>query len=284
MIPLRQIISLLSKIIFVRYFFHIGYKGTAYKGWQRQNNVKGIQEVLEDYLSKLLKEKVNCIGCGRTDAGVHASQYYFHINTQKAWNDSLLYPLNKILPSDISVYDVFEVDSNNHCQFSATSRTYDYFIHTQRIPFLNDISSYYDIKPDAKLMSNAASLLLKYSDFRAFCKSPDRHNHTLCDLISIHFFSNKDQTKFRLQITANRFLKGMIRILVYELIEVGIGLKSISEFEDMIQNRIAPKFLNSAYPQGLYLSQINYPFISLKNNLNNCPMMNIDQWTLIEAN
>lgn len=266
----------------MRYFFHIGYKGTAYKGWQRQNNVKGIQELVEDCLSKLTKEKVNCIGCGRTDAGVHASQYFFHINTTKVWHTSMLFPLNKMLPTDISVYDVFEVDPNDHCQFSALSRTYNYFIHTQRIPFLNDISSYYNCKPDANLISKAASILLKYTDFRAFCKSPDRHNHTLCTIFSIQFFTTKDQTKFRLQISANRFLKGMIRIIVHELIEVGLGLKSIQDFEKMLREKTAPKFLKSAYPQGLYLSQINYPFCKPVINPEYCPMIANDQWIEIE--
>ncbi len=268
----------------MRYFFHIGYKGTAYKGWQRQNNVTSVQEVLEDNLSKLLKEKVVCIGCGRTDAGVHASQYYFHINTDKIWNDHNLFAINKILPPNISVYDVFEVGPKNHAQSSAKERTYNYFIHTKKNPFLNDISSYYDINPDVGLMSKAASLLLKYSDFRAFCKSPDLHNHTLCDIFSIQFFSNKDQTKFHLQITANRFLRGMIRILVHELIEVGTGKKSISEFEDMIRNKTAPKFLRTAYPQGLYLSQIDYPFRTSLTNSDFCPMIKIDQWIPIESN
>ncbi len=267
----------------MRYFFHIAYKGTAYKGWQRQNNVTSVQEVLEDNLSKLLKEKIVCIGCGRTDAGVHASQYYFHINTDKLWNDNHLFVINKILPLTISVYDVFEVDNKNHAQRSAKERTYNYFIHTQRIPFLNDISSYYDIKPDAKLMSTAASVLLKYTDFRAFCKSPDSHNHTLCNIFSIQFFSNEDQTKFRLQITANRFLKGMIRILVHELIAVGMGKKSIAEFENMIRTKTAPSFMRSAYPQGLYLSQIYYPFLKTAAKNDSCPIMQIERWIQIES-
>ena len=268
----------------MRYFFHIGYKGTEYKGWQRQNNVTSVQQVLEDNLSKLLKEKVVCIGCGRTDAGVHASQYFFHINTDKIWNNHHLFAVNKILPPSISVYDVFEVDPKIHAQTSAKERTYDYFIHTKKIPFLNNISSYYDIHPNAGLMSKAASVLLKYSDFRAFCKSPDSHNHTRCDIFSIQFFSNEDQTKFRLQITANRFLRAMIRILVHELIEVGIGKKSIVEFEDMIRNKTAPKFLNLAFPQGLYLSQIAYPFHKSLANSDYCPMTQIDQWIPIEPN
>lgn len=266
----------------MRYFFHIGYKGTAYKGWQRQNNVLGIQEELEECLSKFLKEKVNCIGCGRTDSGVHASQYFFHINTNQTWNNKLLIPLNKMLPTDISVYNVVEVEPNDHAQFSADARTYNYFIHTQKNPFLSDISSFYEIEPNFQLMSKAASLVSKYQDFRAFCKSPDRHNHTLCEIHSIQFYANNDKTKFRLQITANRFLKSMIRILVHELIEVGTGLKRIEEFEEMIRSKTAPKFVNSAYPQGLYLSQIHYPFLNMEAKSEFCPMLEIDNWVEIK--
>jgi tRNA pseudouridine38-40 synthase len=266
----------------VRYFFHIAYKGSEYRGWQRQNNVTSVQEVLEDNLSKLLKEKVNCIGCGRTDAGVHSSQYYFHINTKKIWSDDLLFPLNKILPPNISVYDVFEVDPGNHAQTSATERTYNYFIHTKKNPFLNEISSLYSIKPDVTKMAQAASLLLKYTDFRSICKSPDSHNHTRCNIYSIQFFTDASKTNFRLQITANRFLRGMIRILVHELIEVGTGLKSVEEFEEMIKQKTPPKFLNLAYPQGLYLSHIKYPFINTIAIDDFCPLLKINQWIAID--
>lgn len=265
----------------MRYFFHIGYKGNEYRGWQRQNNVASVQQVLEDNLSKLLKEKVNCIGCGRTDAGVHSSQYYFHINTKKNWSDRLLFALNKILPSTISVYDVFEVGSNDHSQFSATERTYNYFIHTKKNPFLSDISSFYSINPDIDKIGQAISVLTKYTDFRAICKSPDQHNHTLCDIYSVQFFTDTSNTNFRLQITANRFLKAMIRILVHELIEVGTGLKSIEEFEEMIKSKTPPKFLNLAYPQGLYLSHIKYPFISADPVDDFCPLLKMNQWIVV---
>ncbi|WP_372755387.1 tRNA pseudouridine(38-40) synthase TruA [Labilibaculum sp.] len=262
----------------MRYFFHIGYKGSNYRGWQRQKNVVSVQEVIEDKLSKLLKEKVVCIGCGRTDAGVHSSQYFFHINSNKIWTDRQLFILNKMLPSDISVYDVCEVKANNHAQHSATARTYNYFIHTHKNPFLSKISSFYDIKPNVDMMSEAASLLLKYSDFRALCKSPDNHNNTLCDIFSIQFFTDASKENFRLQITANRFLRGMIRILVYELIEVGTGNKSVDEFEEMIKSKIPQQFLNIAYSQGLYLSQIQYPFLKTASYDDYCPLLHLHTW------
>ncbi|MBN2598480.1 tRNA pseudouridine(38-40) synthase TruA [Labilibaculum sp.] len=265
----------------MRYFFHIGYKGTEYRGWQRQKNVMSVQEVIEDKLSNLLKEKIVCIGCGRTDAGVHSSQYFFHINTDKIWNDHHLFVLNKILPSDISVYDVFEVDNNNHAQASASKRTYNYFIHTKKNPFLNEISTLYNITPDVDKMAKASSIITKYNDFRALCKSPDSHNHTRCNIFSVKFFTDASKTNFRLEISANRFLRGMIRILVHELIEVGTGQKSIDEFEEMIKNKTPQQFLNIAHPQGLYLSQVQYPFFKTEPTNDFCPLLKMNQWIVI---
>ena len=269
------------KQVRVRYFFHIGYKGTAYRGWQRQKNIVSVQEVLEDKLSKLLKEKIVCIGCGRTDAGVHSSQYFFHINTDRKWNDHHLFVLNKILPSDISVYDVFEVDSHYHAQTSASKRTYNYFIHTKKNPFLNEISTLYNITPDVGKMAKAASVITKYNDFRALCKSPDSHNNTLCNIFSVQLFTDASETNFRLQITANRFLRGMIRILVHELIEVGTGQKSVDEFEEMIKSKTPLQFLNLAYPQGLYLSEIKYPFLNTNPVNDFCPLFKMNKWLII---
>lgn len=267
----------------MRYFFHIGYKGSKFRGWQRQKNVVSVQEVIEDKLSKLLKEKIVCIGCGRTDAGVHSSQYFFHINTDKIWEDRQLFILNKMLPSDISVYEVFEVDDKNHAQSSATARTYNYFIHTQKNPFLNEISSLYSISPDVLKMAKAASVIKKYTDFRALCKSPDSHNNTLCTIFSVNFFTDVSGTNFRLEISANRFLRGMIRIIVHELIEVGTGQKSVEEFEEMIRCKIPQQFLNVAYPQGLYLSQIQYPFLQSVSYNDYCPLLHLHSWISVVA-
>lgn len=265
----------------IRYFFHIGYKGKAYKGWQRQNNVLSVQEVLEDKLSDLLKTPVVCIGCGRTDAGVHASQYFFHADLSQKWDEKYFFLLNKILPSDIALFDVIEAGENQHAQLHATERTYDYFIHTQKSPFLSDLSSLYSLNLDVVKMNEAALLLLKYTDFRCFCKSPDRHNHTICQIYSVRLFTDASGKKIRFQIKANRFLKGMIRIIVNQLLEIGSGTSSIEEFESYLISKTPPRFLNMAYPQGLYLSEIKYPFLEVPATNQFCPHLETNEWFLV---
>ncbi|WP_421919043.1 tRNA pseudouridine(38-40) synthase TruA [Marinifilum sp.] len=261
-----------------RYFFHIAYKGGNYRGWQKQINACSVQESIEDVLSKFLKEKVHCIGCGRTDAGVHASQYYFHIDVSHEISENLLFAINRMLPPDISIFDFSRVDSKNHAQHSALKRTYNYFIHTCKNPYLNDISSLYSLDLDSKKMQLAAQLLVGEKDFRAFCKTPDRHNHTLCIVSKAQVYRSSDNQFFRFEISANRFLKGMIRIIVNQLLEIGQGKLSIDEFKHQLNKQITPCPLNLAYPQGLYLSAIHYPFLESKNPANKCVMLDLKEW------
>ena len=128
----------------LRYFFHCAYKGGSYHGWQRQPDVLGVQQVLEETLSKVLKRRIICLGCGRTDAGVHASQYFFHIDVTESLPADLVFILNKMLPDDISIFDIIAVPSTHHAQFGATARTYDYLIHQTKDPFLQEISAQYE--------------------------------------------------------------------------------------------------------------------------------------------
>lgn len=249
----------------VRYFFHIAYKGTNYRGWQRQSKVVTIQEVFEEKFEQVFKYRIPCLGCGRTDAGVHASQYFFHIDVKKEIDFDIKFRLNKMLPSDITVFDVIKMEEDFHAQFDAIERTYDYFIHTSKDPFLASQSALYLIdNADLNKMKQAASLLLKYSDFRALCKTPDKHDNTICKVKSVQLFVTKQKDRIRFQITSNKFLKGMIRIIVYRLLEIGTGKLSIEEFEYYLKNKEASKFKNLAYPQGLYLSKVSYPFLDIK--------------------
>lgn len=243
----------------MKYIAHISYKGKNYRGWQKQINAISIQEILEENLSKLLKTKITCIGCGRTDAGVNASQYFFHFFVKEAWDFDLLYKLNLILPSDIALYDIMEVDSNFHAQYDAVERTYDYYIHTSKDSFLADISSYYNFDFSyIEEINKAVGILSKYTNYRAYCKTPDRHDSTICYVKSAKLYVNTDKTHFRFQIVADRFLKGMIRIIVAQLIEIAKGKLTAKEFEDNLRNKTQPKFFKLAYPQGLYLSEIKY--------------------------
>jgi len=243
----------------MRYFFHISYKGTNYRGWQRQLNVISVQEILENEINRLLNINTFIVGCGRTDAGVHAQQFFFHLDVKEAWDVDLKFRLNKALSPDIAIHDIIRVADNAHAQFDATARTYEYYIHTQKSPFLNDISAWYDEDLDIEKMKTAAALLPEYKDFRAFCKTPDKHNHTLCDVKSAKLSTNESRTQIKFQITANRFLRGMIRIIVHRLLKVGKGKWSIDKFEYHLSSKERPQFTNFAYPQGLYLTKVVYP-------------------------
>ena len=267
-----------------RYFFHIAYKGTNYRGWQKQSKVATVQQLIEDRMQSVFKRKVHCLGCGRTDAEVHASQYFFHADMQETIHEDFLTVFNKILPGDIVLYDIIPVSGTPHAQYSALERTYDYFFHTQRNPFLADISSYYEFDHfDLVEMNRAAKILYNYKDYRAFCKTPDRHDNTLVNVKDVKIFCNQDQTRYRFQITADKFLKNMIRIIVHNLMEIGNGKLSIEEFENfLIQNR-PPKYFNLAYPQGLYLSKIKYPFIDIhsKTEMFSPVFLSENQWELL---
>ena len=253
----------------MRHFFHIGYNGFNYHGWQRQSNDLTIQQVLEENLSKLLKEPIIILGCGRTDAQVHASQYFFHLDTNQKWNhnsyrDDLAFRMNKMLPHDIAVFDIIPVSENSHAQYDAKQRTYDYFIHTYKDPFLNTMSAFYLLKNlQYDKMNVVVSLLVKYKDYRAFCKSPDQYKNTLCNISSAKLFSDKKGDKLRFQITSDRFLHGMIRAIAAKLLKVGTGEISVDEFENHLISKETQSNLEFAYPQGLCLSKVVYSFLDI---------------------
>jgi len=248
----------------LRFFFHISYNGINYHGWQRQKNALSVREVFETSLEQVLKESVECIGCGRTDSGVHANQFFFHVDLIKEWDFDLLFRLNKMMPRDISVFDIIPVEDKQHARFDAISRTYDYFIHTFKDPFLNDRSSLYaDGKLDLNKMNRAVQLISRYTDFYSFCLSPEKQFGTICRISSAKLFSDCAGDRIRFQITSNRFLRGMIRTLVGKLLEIGTGKLSVEGFEHLLVNRIALNNTKPAFPQGLYLTKVTYPFLDL---------------------
>ena len=248
----------------MRYFVHISYNGINYHGWQRQKNAIGIREIFEKNLERVLKEPVDCIGCGRTDAQVHANQFFFHFDVKKEWNFDLLFRLNKMMPRDIAVFDIIRVEANQHARYDATSRTYDYFIHTFKDSFLNERSSFYpEMNVDIDKMNQAVKLIPAYSDFYSFCLSPNKQTSTICHISSAKLFSNHTADRIRFQITSSRFLKGMIRVIVGKLLEIGRGKLSVTEFEYLLKNKIPLHKTKPAYPQGLYLTKVTYPYLNL---------------------
>ena len=226
--------------------------------------MRTVQEVLETALGKLLKTEVNINGCGRTDAHVHAAQFFFHAEIDSDLDDKFFFRLNKILPDDIAIFEIIPMQGLPHARFDAFQRTYDYFIHNYKDPFLSGFSSLYlNFNPDLDKMKAAAALLPQYNDYRGFCKTPDRQDSTICTILSAGLFASTNGDKLRFTITANRFLSRMVRIIIGRLLEIGEGKMSVDEFEHYLINKETPKVIIPAYPQGLYLSKVTYPYMDL---------------------
>jgi len=245
-----------------KYFLHLAYKGTHYQGWQRQINGIGIQAIIEDALSRMFKEKILLHACGRTDAGVHASQFFCHTIIDKTWDFDAVFRINKMLPTDIRVYEFIPVASTANAQLDVIARTYDYHLHTAGNPFLAELSTLYLMNnPALAAMQAAAKLLTQYRDFRSFCKQPDLYKTTLCEVSFAALMIDESQTRLRFQITANRFLRAMIRMLVGNLIKIGRRELTLIEFEAKLKNPQLSTQPVFAYPQGLYLSKVVYPYL-----------------------
>lgn len=250
----------------MKFFIRLAYRGTNYSGWQRQKNAPGIQQVIEEAVHKICKEKVPVIGCGRTDAGVHADQYFAHINLKHAPDFDFCERINRVLPSDIAVYDFIPMPQKAHTQYDAILRTYTYRMHGDKNPFLDNLSAWYPLKElDTEKMLKVCAMLPKYEEYRAFCKRPDSYPSTLCKVQDAELSFDADENKAVFTISSNRFLRGMIRLLVGNMIVVGKGNMSLKEFKNCLQTGQSPKFYNAAHPQGLYLSEVKYSFEELKN-------------------
>ncbi len=267
----------------MRYFFHIAYNGANYRGWQKLPNHNSVQVVIETELSRILKKKVEVVGCGRTDSHVHAAQFFFHIDAPEGWDFDLMFRLNKNLPDDIAIFDVIPMEGSPHARLDAIERTYNYFINHHKDPFLNGISSPYlleDLQIDD--IKKAVALLPMYDDYRAFCKNADMHRTTICKITKANFYADVSGNNFRLEISANRFLSGMIRIIVGRLLAIGRGKLSIGAFQNMLITKTSQETIVRAYPQGLFLSKVTYPFLDLpcKSALLNA-MVHADRWHLV---
>ncbi|WP_196888199.1 tRNA pseudouridine(38-40) synthase TruA [Aureivirga sp. CE67] len=251
----------------MRYFIHLGFDGGKFSGWQRQKSTQNtVQEVIEQTLSRLFKKNIAVYGCGRTDAGVHASQYVIQFEVEEAPSFDLKFRLNKNLPNSIAVFEIFEVEENQHCRYDADIRTYDYFIHWRKDPALSFYSSYYEYENlDFVAMKKTVEIIRNTNDFRALCKQPELYDNTLCMITNCDLFVNEAQGRLRFTISSNRFLRKMIRICVFYLLEVGTGKISVEEFQQIVNLEKEYKVRQAAFPNGLFLSKITYPFLELKD-------------------
>lgn len=242
-----------------RHFLKLAYDGTNYSGWQIQPEVKTVQETLERALSILIPDFISLVGCGRTDTGVHASQYYAHFDTGHELLPEFLYRLNAILPLDIAVYDCFKVEDHVHARFSADYREYQYFMHFKKIPFKNAYSVFHVKELNLDLLNQGAKHLIGERDFTSFSKSQTQVKTNMCRVVKAEWEPIKDGIVFT--IGANRFLRNMVRAIVGTLLPVGEGLKPPDSIAEVIEEKGRSAAGRSAHPQGLFLVRINYPEI-----------------------
>ncbi|WP_291113621.1 tRNA pseudouridine(38-40) synthase TruA [Flavobacterium sp. UBA6135] len=250
----------------MRYFIQLAYNGSNFHGWQSQPNAVTVQETLEKALSLLLKTPIAIVGAGRTDSGVHAKQMFAHFDYEETFEVAFWLPkLNSFLPKSIVIYDILPVADTAHARFDATSRTYEYHIHTFKDAFINELSWYYAQPLDIDKMNLAAAILLHYTDFECFSKTNTDVFTFNCKITQAHW--KQTNTSLQFTITADRFLRNMVRAIVGTLVNIGQGKMEVDELHPIIQSKNRSKAGFSVPAHGLYLTQIDYPYIPNKSNL-----------------
>ncbi len=241
-----------------RFFIEIQYNGANYHGWQIQENANTVQAEINKALTTFLQEDIMVMGCGRTDTGVHAKEFFAHFDTDKHFeNDFLTYKLNCILPKDISCKSVFKVQDDVHARFTATSRTYEYWITPTKNPFLTEYAYFFPQQLNLDEMNNAAKELIQQTDFSCFSKS---NTDTLTNNCNITFAAWKiADEKLIFTITADRFLRNMVRAIVGTLLEIGSGKLTIADLNKIIASKNRSEAGTSVPAHGLYLTKVTYP-------------------------
>ena len=250
----------MSEELMQRYFIYLSYDGTAYHGWQIQPNGNSVQEEMQRALSTLMRREMEIVGAGRTDAGVHARVMVAHFDIdQNVDCRQLAYKLNRLLPRDISVDKVIPVDGEMHARFSAVKRTYHYYIHLHKNPFHRFYSCelHYDL--DFKLMNEAAAYLLECSDFAAFCKVHTDVKTTICRISEARWIDDGDGC-WHFVISADRFLRNMVRAVVGTLIDVGRHRLTMEQFKAVVAGKNRSNAGESMPGNALFLEKVLYPF------------------------
>ncbi|WP_420582485.1 tRNA pseudouridine(38-40) synthase TruA [Reichenbachiella sp.] len=241
----------------MRYFIDISYDGTNYHGWQIQNNAKTVQGVLNEALSTILRADISTIGSGRTDTGVHAMMQMVHFDYENEFDENLLVAkLNSLLPTDISANSIQKVKEDVSARFEASSRAYIYKIHQHKSPFKQGQSYHFHQPLDLEAMNACCELVKKWKDFEAMSKVKTEVNNFNCEIFSAYWEKQNDEIHFH--VSANRFLRGMVRALVGTMLDVGQGRMSIKEFQAVLESRDRKKAGRSVPAHGLYLRDIIY--------------------------
>lgn len=245
-----------------RYFIKLSYKGNNYHGWQAQpqENAMTIQTTLARAFKILLRDEIEIVGCGRTDTGVHAINYVAHFDSFIPFiAPDLVYKLNKILPQDIAIHEIIEVAQDAHARFDAISRSYTYQLHTSKTPFCERSFYYtYDI-PDIDRLNQASQLIVGFTDFTTFCKLPTDTKTKICRVQESYWTVHNQSYVYK--IKADRFLRGMIRLIVGMCLNVDRGKLTLEEVQYALENQKRLKLDWSVPAVGLTLCDIKYPYI-----------------------
>jgi tRNA pseudouridine38-40 synthase len=240
-----------------RYFLEVSYKGTAYSGFQTQQNANTVQAEVEKAFEVLQRDKVTMTGSSRTDAGVHALQNFFHFDYGGIIHPQFLYKINAILPPDIVIQGLTRVNDNAHCKFDAINRAYKYFIYQEKDPFLQDRAFFYPYKLEMELLEKAAAIVKDYHDFTSFSKRNTQVKTFSCAIIDSQWLQEGDCLVYK--VKGNRFLRGMVRALTATMLKVGRGKLSLDEFRAVIDAKDCTKASFAVPAHGLFLVSVNYP-------------------------
>ena len=244
----------------MRYFIKLAYNGTHYHGWQSQPNASTIQETLNTAMTVIFNTEINLMGAGRTDTGVHAKEMYAHFDLDSTFDiPNTIHKLNSFLPNDIVVFDIIPVPPEAHARFDASQRTYEYHINRFKDVFRTDGSWYYHQNLNVDLMNLAAAELKNHTDFECFSKVNTDVNTFNCSITEAYWKQENDQLIFT--ISANRFLRNMVRAIVGTLINVGLEKLTLADFKAIIESKDRNKAGFSVPAHGLYLTQITYDYL-----------------------
>jgi len=242
----------------MRYFFEIAYRGANYNGWQSQHNATGVQTVVEDVMTKIFRTPVKITGSGRTDTGVHCEQQFFHTDLVQEFDKAtLIRKMNSFLPPDIAIRSIRRVKADASARYDAIERTYRYEITLVKSPFLQGLRWHYFKDVEIEKMNNAAAVLVGEHDFECFSKVKTDVNHFICEVKKAGWVKKGDELIFT--ITANRFLRGMVRAVVGTLLDVGTGKITHKEFVSILQGKDRKRAGANVPAWGLYLEKVKYP-------------------------
>lgn len=249
----------------MRYFIEVAYKGTSFGGFQIQDNVETVQSAIDHAISLLMRTKVVTTGSSRTDAGVHARQNFLHFDMEQPVHPQFLYKVNAILPPDIVIRHIYHVADDAHSRFAALSRSYEYTLYMHKDPFMQDRGYFFPYKLDAELLHEAAGVLQEYENFMTFSKRNTQVKTYNCNIMTSQWTVGEDRIVYN--VTANRFLRGMVRGLVGTMLRVGRGKLTMDGFRQAIESRNCVNADFAVPPQGLSLMKVAYPEGMLANRV-----------------